>query len=83
MDNITQKEGKKLEEINIDLMMQSVATSYMTLVGRCFDHCINDFTSKSLSGKEEGCIKKCSEKFMKFSQRMDQRFNEEGANLKP
>ncbi|KAK7205853.1 hypothetical protein BZA70DRAFT_289037 [Myxozyma melibiosi] len=77
----TPKEQKKLEEINVDLMMNGIAGIYMSMVGRCFTHCINDLTSKSLSGKEEKCLKTCGEKFMKYQQRVDLRYGEESANL--
>ncbi|KAK9314691.1 hypothetical protein V1522DRAFT_408411 [Lipomyces starkeyi] len=79
--NLSQKETKKLEKINIDLTMRSIAVTYMSMIGRCFDNCVNDMTSKSLTAKEEKCVKLCSEKFMKYQQRLEQRFNEESANL--
>ncbi|KAK9454894.1 hypothetical protein V1511DRAFT_501274 [Dipodascopsis uninucleata] len=81
MDNITQKEAKELERINVDMTMRTIANTYMSMVSRCFSNCVNDMTSKSLSGKEEGCLKRCAEKFMKYQQRMDQRFTEESAAL--
>ncbi|KAK9380485.1 uncharacterized protein V2V93DRAFT_370806 [Kockiozyma suomiensis] len=79
--NVTQKEQKKLEEINVDLTMSAISGTYMTMVGRCFSQCVNDMTSKSMSRKEEACVKTCGEKFMKFQQRVELRFNEESANL--
>ncbi|KAJ3395176.1 protein transporter tim9 [Entophlyctis sp. JEL0112] len=46
-------------------------TSLAALVDSCFKDCVNDFTSKALSGKEETCINRCTEKFLKFSMRVD------------
>lgn len=43
---------------------------------RCFDDCINDFTSKAVSTKEETCISRCVDKFIKASERTGQRFAE-------
>jgi len=44
---------------------------------RCFDDCISDFTSKAVSTKEEACVNKCVEKFLKTSERLGQRFAEQ------
>lgn len=44
---------------------------------RCFDDCINDFTSKAVSTKEETCISRCVDKFIKASERTGQRFAEQ------
>ncbi|KAK9449721.1 uncharacterized protein V1518DRAFT_414473 [Limtongia smithiae] len=79
--SFTQKEQKKLEEINVDLTMTSIANTYMSMVGRCFNQCANDMTTKALTGKEESCLKNCGEKFMKYQQRLELRFNEESTNL--
>ena len=49
---------------------------YNFIVNRCFEDCINDFSSKTLSGKEEGCINKCSEKMLKHTNRIGQRMAE-------
>ncbi|KAJ1549644.1 protein transporter tim9, partial [Cladochytrium tenue] len=45
--------------------------SNASVVDTCFRDCINDFTSKVLSGKEEKCVHRCTEKFMKFTLRVD------------
>ncbi|KAK9465281.1 hypothetical protein V1512DRAFT_266361 [Lipomyces arxii] len=81
MGNLSRKETQELEKINIDMTMRTISTTYMSMVQGCFKNCVNDLTSKSLSGKEEGCVKRCSEKFMKYQQRLEQRFNEESANM--
>lgn len=52
---------------------------YSNLTQRCFMDCVNDFTSKSLTSKEEGCVIKCAEKFLKHSERVGQRFQEYNA----
>lgn len=54
---------------------------YSNLVQKCFDGCVDDFTSKSLSSKEEGCIMRCVDKFLKGSERLGQRFQEENAAM--
>ncbi|KAH8928758.1 hypothetical protein BT69DRAFT_1276910 [Atractiella rhizophila] len=61
--------------------MKDMMLVYSRLVEKCFTHCVNDFTSKSLSSKEEGCMRNCAEKFMGHSQRISQRFQEANVEL--
>ncbi|KAJ7794126.1 Tim10/DDP family zinc finger protein [Mycena olivaceomarginata] len=58
---------------------QGFLTMYGKLVEKCFNTCCNDFTSKSLSSKEEQCVNNCAEKFMKHSERVSARFAEMNA----
>jgi mitochondrial import inner membrane translocase subunit TIM9 len=50
-------------------------------VQRCFDDCVNDFTSKTLQQREEGCVMRCVDKFMKSTERLGQRFQEQNAQM--
>lgn len=54
---------------------------YSNLVQRCFDDCINDFSTKSLGSREEGCVLRCVDKHMKGSERLGQRFQEQNAAM--
>ena len=54
---------------------------YGKLVQRCFDDCVNDFTTKSLHSKEEGCVMRCVDKFLKGSERLGQRWQEQNAAM--
>ena len=54
---------------------------YSNMVQRCFDDCVNDFTTKSLHSKEEGCVMKCVDKHLKSSERIGQRFQEQNAAM--
>ena len=54
---------------------------YSNLVQKCFESCVDDFTSKSLSSKEEGCVMRCVDKFLKGSERLGQRFQEQNAAM--
>lgn len=51
------------------------------LVDRCFDSCIDDFTTKSLIARESGCVSRCVSKFMAGSERIGQRFAEQQAQM--
>ena len=55
--------------------------TYQNLVQRCFDDCVNDFTSKSLQSREEGCVFRCVDKFLKSNERLGQRFQELNAQM--
>lgn len=51
------------------------------MVQKCFDDCINDFTSKSLTGREERCTLQCVDKLLKGQERLGQRFQELNASM--
>ncbi|CED85058.1 mitochondrial import inner membrane translocase subunit tim9 [Phaffia rhodozyma] len=59
--------------------MQDFMKLYSGLVERCFSSCVNDFTSKTLTGKESTCVAHCSDKFLKHSERVGARFAEQNA----
>lgn len=54
---------------------------YSNLVQRCFNDCVTDFTTKSLLSKEEGCVMRCVDKFLKSSERLGERFQEQNAAM--
>lgn len=54
---------------------------YSNLVQKCFDDCINDFTSKSLGSKEENCVMRCVDKHLKSQERIGARFQELNATM--
>ncbi|KAJ1549227.1 protein transporter tim9 [Cladochytrium tenue] len=60
--------------MDVNAQKRMVKENYLSnasVVDTCFRDCINDFTSKVLSGKEEKCVHRCTEKFMKFTLRVD------------
>ncbi|KAI9247333.1 mitochondrial import inner membrane translocase subunit TIM9 [Sporodiniella umbellata] len=61
--------------------MRDFMKLYSNLVQRCFDDCTNDFTTKSLNNKEESCVNKCADKFLKHSERVGTRFAELSQNM--
>lgn len=54
---------------------------YSKLVQRCFDDCVNDFTTKSLVNREETCVMRCVDKQLKGSARLNERFQEQNAAM--
>ncbi|TGZ83052.1 putative mitochondrial intermembrane space translocase subunit Tim9 [Ascodesmis nigricans] len=61
--------------------MKDFMTMYSNLVQNCFNDCINDFTSKAVSAKENSCVTNCATKFMKASERLGMRFQEANAAM--
>jgi len=41
---------------------------------KCFDSCVNDFSTTILTSDEELCITRCSRKFTSFSQRFQRQW---------
>ncbi|KAK6514227.1 protein transporter tim9 [Arthrobotrys conoides] len=81
MDGLTPSEQREFQSVVERRQMREFMTMYSNLVQRCFDDCVTDFTSKTMNNKEEGCISKCVEKWLKGSERMGQRFAEQNAAM--
>lgn len=77
MDLLNVKEQQEFQQVVEQKQMKDFMRLYSNLVSRCFDDCVNDFTSANLTTKESSCISKCSEKFLKHSERVGQRFQEQ------
>ncbi|CAH2352474.1 mitochondrial import inner membrane translocase subunit Tim9p [[Candida] railenensis] len=77
MDQLNVKEQQEFQQIVEQKQMKDFMRLYSNLVSKCFDDCVNDFTSANLTTKESSCITKCSEKFLKHSERVGQRFQEQ------
>ncbi|KAG5356826.1 Mitochondrial import inner membrane translocase subunit TIM9 [Yarrowia sp. C11] len=81
MDQLNNREQQEFQQLVEQKQMKDFMRLYSSLVQRCFTDCVNDFTSKALSSREEACLEKCSEKFLKHSERVGQRFQEQNAAL--
>ncbi|CAD6194089.1 unnamed protein product [Caenorhabditis auriculariae] len=49
---------------------------YNNVAEQCFNSCVNDFTSRTVSDKEEKCSSNCLDKYLKMTQRVSMRFQE-------
>ncbi|EAL87203.1 protein transporter tim9 [Aspergillus fumigatus] len=81
MDGLTAAEQRELASRMERKQLKEFMTMYSKLVQRCFDNCVNDFTTKSLISREEGCIMRCVDKYMKASSRLNERFQEQNAAM--
>ena len=79
--NVRQQAQQPPNPIPPLLLIYWCVQMYSNLVQRCFNDCVNDFTSKSLLGKEEGCVMRCVDKFLKSSERLGERFQEQNAAM--
>lgn len=81
MDGLNAAEQRELAARMERRQMKEFMTMYSKLVQRCFDDCVNDFTTKSLISREEGCVMRCVDKFFKGSARLNERFQEQNAAM--
>ncbi|KRZ84945.1 Kynurenine--oxoglutarate transaminase 3 [Trichinella sp. T8] len=49
---------------------------YSRISEQCFVDCVHDFTTRSVTVREENCVSNCLEKYLKVLQRISQRFHE-------
>lgn len=79
MESLNNKEQQEFQKIVEQKQMKDFMRLYSSLVEKCFTDCVEDFTSAKLNNRELTCISKCSEKFLKHSERVGQRFQEQNA----
>ena len=65
-----QMQVQMLEEMQI---RESISI-YNTIVERCFTDCVQSLHQSNLTEKEEGCIKRCAQKYIRHSQRVGEQF---------
>ncbi|KAH8668374.1 mitochondrial intermembrane space translocase subunit [Xylariales sp. PMI_506] len=78
---LTASEQRELEQRLQKRQMKDFMGIFGNLVDHCFMSCVDDFTSKSLSTRETGCITRCVQKQMAQSQRLSERFAEHNTQL--
>ena len=74
---LSSSEQREMQRIVEQKQMKDFMRLYTGLVERCFDSCVNDFTSKAPTNKELTCVGNCTQKFFKHSERVGARFGEE------
>ncbi|EXJ83181.1 mitochondrial import inner membrane translocase subunit tim9 [Capronia coronata CBS 617.96] len=81
MDALTPAEQRELGSRLERRQMTEFMTTFSGLVQTCFDDCVNDFTSKATTPREQGCVSRCFEKHMKATERLGERFQEQNAAM--
>lgn len=51
-------------------------STYNKITEQCFGDCVNDFSKRTLTGKESDCSTNCLYKYLKSKARIAQRFEE-------
>jgi len=67
----------QLDSVLNELQMKDMVRMYNGLVERCFNGCVKDFTTRSVDDKEELCVIRCTDKFLKHSARVARVFAEQ------
>ncbi|OQE19102.1 hypothetical protein PENSTE_c016G02409 [Penicillium steckii] len=81
MDGLNASEQREFASRMERKQLKEFMTMYSKMVQRCFDDCVNDFTTKSLVNREEQCIMRCVDKQLKGSARLNERFQEQNAAM--
>ncbi|PHH62688.1 hypothetical protein CDD81_6757 [Ophiocordyceps australis] len=81
MDMLTTAEQRQLEQRMQKRQVKEFMGAFSGLVEHCFTSCVDDFTSKALSSRENGCMQRCVQKWMATQQRVSERFQEHNATV--
>lgn len=81
VSQLSRSEQAQMEALMQRRQMKDFTRLYTGLVERCFGSCVDDFTSKVLTNREDECIQKCTNKFLKHSERVGARFQEENQKM--
>ncbi|KAG6180680.1 protein transporter tim9 [Claviceps aff. purpurea] len=80
-NRLTQAEQRTLEQRMQKRQVKEFMGAFGGLVEHCFTSCVDDFTSKAVSTRENGCVNRCVLKWMATQQRVSDRFQEHNAQL--
>ncbi|KAK9186149.1 hypothetical protein WN943_026511 [Citrus x changshan-huyou] len=76
LDGLPEQDKARMAAMIDHLQLRDSLRMYNSLVERCFNDCVDNFTRKTLQKQEETCVMRCAEKFLKHSMRVGMRFAE-------
>ncbi|KAJ8750620.1 hypothetical protein K2173_015795 [Erythroxylum novogranatense] len=76
LDGLPEEDKMRMATMIEQLQLRDSLRMYNSLVERCFNDCVDNFSRKSLQKQEETCVTRCAEKFLKHSMRVGMRFAE-------
>ncbi|MED6138122.1 protein transporter tim9 [Stylosanthes scabra] len=76
MSDLPEEDKQRMSTIVDQLQIRDSLKMYNSLVERCFKDCVDTFYRKSLTKKEETCVLRCAEKFMRLSMQVGSRFSD-------
>jgi import inner membrane translocase subunit TIM9 len=74
---LSAEDERRMMAVLQELQIQDSMRLYNELVYLCFNNCVDSFRSSKLEAKEEACVTKCAQKFLKLAARAGQRFAEQ------
>ncbi|CAN8096694.1 unnamed protein product [Discula destructiva] len=81
LGGLSQAEQRELEQRMQKRQVKEFVGLFGNLVDSCFSACVNDFTSKAVTERENGCVARCVQKYMSTGQRLAERFQEHNADM--
>ncbi|KAA3456715.1 hypothetical protein CXB51_007618 [Gossypium anomalum] len=76
LEGLPEEDKARMSAMIDHLQLRDSLRMYNSLVERCFNDCVDNFTRKTLQKQEETCVMRCAEKFLKHSMRVGLRFAE-------
>ncbi|KAE8680457.1 Mitochondrial import inner membrane translocase subunit Tim9 [Hibiscus syriacus] len=76
LEGLPEEDKNRMSAMVDHLQLRDSLRMYNSLVERCFNDCVDNFTRKTLQKQEENCVTRCAEKFLKHSMRVGLRFAE-------
>ncbi|ODV60682.1 Tim10/DDP family zinc finger protein ASCRUDRAFT_76059 [Ascoidea rubescens DSM 1968] len=81
MEQLNRAEAQEFQKTIEQKQQRDFMNLYASVVQRCFMDCVNDFTAKNLTERELGCIERCTEKLMKHTEKVGQKFQEDNQKI--
>ncbi|MBA0644387.1 hypothetical protein Goklo_028555 [Gossypium klotzschianum] len=76
LEGLPEEDKARMSSMIDHVQLRDSLRMYNSLVERCFNDCVDNFTRKTLQKQEETCVMRCAEKFLKHSMRVGLRFAE-------
>ncbi|KAK8483726.1 hypothetical protein V6N12_020103 [Hibiscus sabdariffa] len=70
LEGLPEEDKNRMSAMIDHLQLRDSLRMYNSLVERCFNDCVDNFTRKTLQKQEETCVARCAEKFLKHSMRV-------------
>lgn len=76
-NNPNPRYASQMDQIMMELQMKDYMNMFNGLTERCFHSCVSDFSTRNLTSKEETCMYRCVDKFIRHTQRVGLVFQEQ------
>ncbi|KAK7390557.1 hypothetical protein VNO78_25866 [Psophocarpus tetragonolobus] len=76
LDNFPDEDKQRMSTMVDQLQFRDSLRMYNSLVERCFSECVDTFYRKSLTKREETCVLRCAQKFLRLSMQVGLKFSD-------